>query len=150
MMVKHSLPGYEPIPDYPQEQPDPSARDVEEDFFNSVGQARIVEQGFGSDSFESRYRDGSGRSPASTAFSSVEARGYSVVHTQTPKAKKNGDDYDLEAFYNDTSEEEEDLSSEDSEVTTSEEVSDEEEEEEESEEESDDLDATAEKRPLRR
>ncbi|KAI9282897.1 adaptin N terminal region-domain-containing protein [Umbelopsis sp. AD052] len=153
MMVKHSLPGYEPIPDYPQEQPDPSVRDVEEDFWNSVGQARVVEQGFGSDSFESRYRDGSGRSPASTAFSSVEARGYNVVHSQTPKAKKNGEDYDLEAFYNDTSEEEETLSSEDSEATTSEEDSEEEEEdedEEESEEESDDLDAGAEKRPLRR
>jgi AP-3 complex subunit beta len=155
MMVKHNLPGYEPIPDYPQEQPDPSARDVEEDFWNSVGQARIVEQGFGSDSFESRYRDGSGRSPASTAFSSVEARGYNVVHSQTPKAKKNGEDYDLEDFYNDTSEEEEALSSEDSEVTTSdeeseEEESEEEEEEEDDEEESDDLDAAAEKRPLRR
>lgn len=156
LMVKHNLPGYEPIPDYPEEQPDASVRDVEEDFWNSVSQSRVVEQGFGSDSFESRYRNGSGRSSASTAFSGVEARGFSVVHSQTPKAKKVGDNYDLDAFYNDSSDEEDVDSSEDSEVTSSEaeseDVSSSEEGEETSEEEEsdDDLDVPAEKRPLRR
>lgn len=154
MMVKHSLPGYEPIPDYPEEQPDPSVRDVEEDFWNSVSQSRVIEQGFGSDSFESRYRNGSGRASPSTAFSGVEARGFSVIHSQTPKAKKVGDDYDLDAFYNDTSDEDEDESSAESDETSSEEESEDgssgEEEETSEEESSDDLDAVTEKRPLRR
>lgn len=156
MMVKHPLAGYEAIPDYPNEQPDPSVRDVEEDFFNSVGPARIVEQGFGSDSFESRYRNGSGHSSASTALSGFEARGFSVVHSQTPKAKKIGNDYDLDAFYNESSEEEELDSEEESELTSSEAESSQEEEEDSEEEEavseesSDDLYETPEKRPLRR
>lgn len=140
LLANQALPDYEPLPDYPEEQPDPSVRDVEELEGWAGSRTMVIEQGFGSDSFEGRYRNHAG---ASTALSGIEATGFhGGVFAPTPVAKKKGDDYDLEAFYQDTSSEEdeeetsEEEEEESSDVDEYETSSDEEDEEEEDEEES--------------
>lgn len=127
LLAHQPLPGYEPLPDFPEEQPDTSVRDVEELEGWSGSRTVVMETGFGSDSFDNRYRNGNrfNSGMASTAVSGVEALG-----TSSSMYKKKGNDYDLDAFYGDSSDEE-DSSSEEEEETTSEEESDEEEEEEE-------------------
>lgn len=148
-MAHQPLPGYEPLPDFPKEQPDASVRDVEELEGWSGSRTVVMESGFGSDSFDNRYNN---RGMASTAVSGVEAMGNSAMY------KKKGNDYDLDAFYGDSTEEEED-SSEDEETTEEEESSEEEESEEDeseeedetgSEEESSGLSSDSEDEPIRK
>ncbi|KAI9320999.1 adaptin N terminal region-domain-containing protein [Dichotomocladium elegans] len=99
LLANQPLPGYVPLPDYPEEPLDPSVRDVEE-LEGWAGSRTInVEQGFGSDSFESRYRN---PSMASTALSGVEAVGF---HSGMASGVRKGNDYDLDAFYDTSSEE---------------------------------------------
>lgn len=115
LLLNRELPGYEPLPDYPEEQPDSSLRETQEEQW--TGRQVIIEKGFGSDDFRSRYRGG---------FASDGGGPNSVAAYVAPKAIKKGDNYDLEAFYNDDDEEEEEEDDED-------EDTDEEESEEESE-----------------
>lgn len=121
LLAHQPLPGYEPLPDFPQEQPDASVRDVEELEGWSGSRTRVMETGFGSDSFDT-YR-GSGRfnsgAGASTALSGVEAMGSSSMYASSANMKKKGNDYDLDAFYDESSEEDESESSEEDEDETS-------------------------------
>lgn len=139
MLANQSLPDYEPLPDYPEEQPDTSVRDVHEMEGWSGSRTMVMEQqGFGSDSFESRYRNGSG---VSTALSGIEATGFhsgSSNGMYNPVAKRKGGEYDLDAFYDDSSDEYEGSSDEDEE-TSSDEDEDEDEDESSSEEESEEV-----------
>lgn len=140
LLAHQPLPGYEALPDYPEEQPDPSVRDVEELEGWAGSRTVAVEQGFGSDSFESRYRN---TAMASTAFSGIEATGYHGGHSAAAAKTKSGD-YDLDAFYNDDSSDEyeiDDTSSE--EEDSDEEETDSEEEDDESTDESTDEDEEA-------
>ncbi|CAO3628067.1 unnamed protein product [Mucor fragilis] len=121
LLAHQPLPGYEPLPDFPQEQPDVSVRDVEELEGWSGSRTRVMETGFGSDSFDtyrgssSRFNSGAG---ASTALSGVEAMGSSSMYASSANMKKKGNDYDLDAFYDESSEEEESESSEEDEDTS--------------------------------
>ncbi|KAI9493443.1 adaptin N terminal region-domain-containing protein [Zychaea mexicana] len=139
LLANQALPDYEPLSDYPEEQPDPSVRDVEELEGWAGSRTMVLEQGFGSDSFESRYRD---PSMASTALSGIEATGFHGGYAGGA-AKKKGNDYDLDAFYEDTTDEYDDSSEEDGDSNEEEDSSDEEDytddddESEESEEEED-------------
>ena len=123
LLANQTLPDYEPLDDYPEEQPDPSVRDVEELEGWAGSRTMVVEQGFGSDSFESRYRE---TGMASTALSGIEATGFHGGYAGGA-AKKKGNDYDLDPFYEDTSDEYDD-SSEDGTDDDEEESSDEDEE----------------------
>ncbi|KAI8988004.1 adaptin N terminal region-domain-containing protein [Mycotypha africana] len=133
LLANQPLPGYEPIPDFPEgEQPDSTVRDVEELEGWSGSRTTVVESGFGSDN----YRDSRGRYP-STALSGVEAMGSSSLYSPSMYKKGKNNDYDLDAFYDESSDEDaeevastEEESDED-ETTTDEDVSEEEEEEEE-------------------
>ncbi|KAI8087604.1 adaptin N terminal region-domain-containing protein [Gilbertella persicaria] len=120
LLAHQPLPGYEPLADYPEEQPDTSVRDVEELEGWSGSRTTMMETGFGSDN----YRKGT------TALSGIEAMGSSSLTSMyAPSAiKKKGNDYDLDAFYEESSEEEDSSASSEQEETSSEE------EEEESEE----------------
>ncbi|KAG1466806.1 hypothetical protein G6F56_004620 [Rhizopus delemar] len=122
LLAHQPLPGYEPLPDFPEEQPDTRVRDVEELEGWSGSRTTVMESGFGSDSFSNRGR-------ASTALSGIEAMGSSSVYPNV--VKKKGNDYDLDAFYDESSEDKES-----SEEISSEEEEDDEESEEGSEEES--------------
>lgn len=135
LLAHQPLPGYEPLPDFPEEQPDTSVRNVEELEGWSGSRTVVMESGFGSDSFDQRYRNSRFNSgSASTALSGVEAMGNSSMYSpSSATVKKKGNDYDLDAFYDESTDEEE--SSEESE-DDSEEESEEEEEGEEEEEES--------------
>lgn len=141
LLAHQPLPGYEPLPDFPQEQPDTSVRDVEELEGWSGSRTKVMETGFGSDSFDA-YR-GSGRfnsgAGASTALSGVEAMGSSSMYASSANVKKKGNDYDLDAFYDESSEEDDSESSQEdeSEAPTSESESEDESEEESEEEASD-------------
>lgn len=129
-MAHQPLPGYEPLPDFPQEQPDPSARNVEELEGWSGSRTVVMESGFGSDSFDNKYRNNSRFSTggASTAMSGIEAMGNSSMYSpSSSNMKKKGNDYDLDAFYDESSEEED--SSEEEETSSEEEESEEEESE---------------------
>ncbi|CDH59483.1 ap-3 complex subunit beta-1 [Lichtheimia corymbifera JMRC:FSU:9682] len=131
LLAHQPLPGYEALPDYPEEQPDPSVRDVEELEGWAGSRTVAVEQGFGSDSFESRYRN---TAMASTAFSGIEATGYHGGHypSSAAAAKTKSGDYDLDAFYNDDSSDEyeiDDTSSEEEDSDDDEETDSDEEEE---------------------
>ncbi|KAI7890136.1 adaptin N terminal region-domain-containing protein [Mucor mucedo] len=139
LLAHQPLPGYEPLPDFPEEQPDASTRDVEEMEGWSGSRTVVMESGFGSESFDNKYRNsrfsGAG---GSTALSNIEAMGSSSMYSPSSSTmKKKGNDYDLDAFYDESSEEEE--SSSEEEESSSEEESDysdsssEEEEEEEDE-----------------
>lgn len=139
LLAHQPLPGYEPLPDFPQEQPDASVRDVEELEGWSGSRTVVMESGFGSDSFDSyrgsshRFNSGAG---VSTALSGVEAMGSSSMYSSSANFKKKGNDYDLDAFYDESSEEDESESSqEDDETSTSESESDDDDEEDEDEEE---------------
>lgn len=140
LLASQPLPGYESLPDYPEEQPDTSVRDVEELDGWSGSRTTMMATGFGSDSFEARYRGDRGggfSSNASVALSGVEAMGNAYSSSMATK-KKNGD-YDLDAFYDDEDEDDEDDSSEDDDSSDDEDdVSSE--EEEDSDEEGDDSD----------
>ncbi|OBZ82141.1 AP-3 complex subunit beta-2 [Choanephora cucurbitarum] len=127
LLAHQPLPGYEPLADYPEERPDPSVRDVEELEGWSGSRTVATETGFGSDS----YRRGT------TALSGVEAMGSSSLNSMYTSSayKKKGNDYDLDAFYNESTEEEDSSASE--EETSSEEEEEEEEEESSEEEETD-------------
>lgn len=130
-MAHQPLPGYEPLPDFPEEQPDSEVREVEELEGWSGSRTVVMESGFGSDSFNNKYRGG-----PSTAISGIEAMGNSSMYSPSSSTmKKKGNDYDLDAFYDESSDEEESSSEED---TTSESGSDSEDEEEEEEEEASD------------
>jgi AP-3 complex subunit beta len=133
LMAHQPLPGYEPLPDFPEEQPDSSVRDVDELEGWSGSRTTVMESGFGSDS---RYRPDSRFSGASTALSGIEAMG-SASHYAPAIAKKKGAEYDLDAFYDESEEEEESSEEESSEEEESEEEEEEEEEEESSDEETD-------------
>ncbi|KAI9280476.1 adaptin N terminal region-domain-containing protein [Sporodiniella umbellata] len=111
LLANQPLPGYEPLPDFPENQPDPNVRDVEELEGWSGSRTTVMESGFGSDSFSNRGR-------ASTALSGVEAIGSSSVYPAV--VKKKGNDYDLDAFYDESSSEEESEGSENSEVSSEE------------------------------
>ncbi|KAI8391030.1 adaptin N terminal region-domain-containing protein [Radiomyces spectabilis] len=112
LLASQALPGYEPLPDYPEEQPDPSVRDVEELDGWSGSRTRLMEpEGFGSDSFQGRYR-GDHFASASTALSGIEATGMSSFRGST--GKNMGLDNDLDAFYDDETSEEESSDDEDS------------------------------------
>ncbi|CEJ02496.1 hypothetical protein RMCBS344292_16498 [Rhizopus microsporus] len=131
LLARQPLPGYEPLPDFPEEQPDSSVRDNDELEGWSGSRTTIMETGFGSDSFEYRSRP-------STALSGIEAIGSSSMYPVA--AKKKGNEYDLDAFYDEASEEEEssneESSSEDeTEDDTEDDTEESEEEETESEEE---------------
>lgn len=131
LLAHQPLPGYEALPDFPQEQPDVSVRNVEELEGWSGSRTVVMESGFGSDSFENKYRGS--RSGASTALSGIEAMGNSFMYSPSSSTyKKKGNDYDLDAFYDESSEEEESSSAE--EETSTEEEDDTEEEEGDSEE----------------
>ncbi|KAG1151139.1 hypothetical protein G6F37_002057 [Rhizopus arrhizus] len=130
LLAHQPLPGYEPLPDFPGEQPDPSVRDVEELEGWSGSRTTVMESGFGSDSFHHRSR-------ASTALSGVEAMGSSSMYPAV--MKKKGGEYDLDAFYDESSEEDEESSSEEETEEETDEATEEEEaesEETDSEEES--------------
>lgn len=138
LLAHQPLPGYEPLPDFPQEQPDASVRDVEELEGWSGSRTVVMETGFGSDSFDSyrgnnnnRFNSGAG---ASTALSGVEAMGSSSMYSSS-NMKKKGNDYDLDAFYDESSEEDESESDEEDDTSSSESESDEEDEDEEDEDE---------------
>ncbi|KAI7867090.1 adaptin N terminal region-domain-containing protein [Spinellus fusiger] len=134
LLAGQSLPDYEPLADYPEKQPDPSVRDIVELEGWSGSRTMIIEKGFGSDGFESRYRGGSSFSGTSTAVSGVVASGLSSAY-----GVRKGNNYDLEAFYDERSEEESaEESAEESEEESEEESAEEsaEESEEESEKES--------------
>ncbi|KAI8352928.1 adaptin N terminal region-domain-containing protein [Blakeslea trispora] len=120
LLAHQPLPGYEPLADYPEEQPDPSVRDVEELEGWSGSRTVTIESGFGSD----QYRK------STTALSGVEAMGSSNLNSMYTSSayKKKGNDYDLDAFYNESTEEEDSSASE--EETNSEEDSEEETDEE--------------------
>ncbi|KAF7726132.1 AP-3 complex subunit beta-2 [Apophysomyces ossiformis] len=135
MLANQPLPGYEQLPDFPEEQPDPSVRDVEELEGWSGSQTVVLEHGFGSDSFDSRYRGERGFSGASTALSGVEAAGISSIHSAATK-KKDGS-YDLDAFYEDSTEEEDEYSSSEGDTSEEEEEFSEEDDEGEDEDEDD-------------
>lgn len=123
LLAHQPLPGYEPLPDFPQEQPDTSVRDVEELEGWSGSRTVVMETGFGSDSFDNSYRGGRG---ASTALSGIEAMGSSSMYSPSASTmKKKGNDYDLDAFYDESSDEEESSSSSEEESETSEEESEE-------------------------
>jgi AP-3 complex subunit beta len=96
-----------------------------------------MESGFGSDSFDNKYRGGSRFSPgggASTALSGIEAMGSSSMYSPSSFTyKKKSNDHDLDAFYDESSDEEESSSAED--TSSEEENSDGEEEEDDDEEE---------------
>lgn len=116
LLAHQPLPGYEALPDYPEEQPDPSVRDVEELEGWAGSRTVAVEQGFGSDSFESRYRN---TSMASTAISGIEATGYhGGQYPSSAAAKTKSGDYDLDAFYNDDSSDEYEIDDTSEEETT--------------------------------
>ncbi|KAI9253983.1 adaptin N terminal region-domain-containing protein [Phascolomyces articulosus] len=132
LLANQALPDYEPLSDYPEEQPDPSVRDVEELEGWAGSRTMTVEQGFGSDSFEGRYRD---PGMASTALSGIEATGFHGGYAGGGSAKKKGDDYDLDAFYEDTTDDYDDSSEEEE---SSEEESSEEDEDDETSEYTDD------------
>ncbi|KAG0187161.1 AP-3 complex subunit beta-2 [Apophysomyces sp. BC1034] len=134
MLANQPLPGYEPLPDYPTERPDPSVRDVEELEGWGGSQTVVLEHGFGSDSFDSRYRGERGFSGASTAISGIEASGISSVRSTA--AKKKDGNYDLDAFYEESTDEED----EEEDYSSSEEESSENDVEESSEEEADSSD----------
>ncbi|KAI8066544.1 adaptin N terminal region-domain-containing protein [Gongronella butleri] len=130
LLANQPLPGYEPLPDYPEEQPDTSVRDVEELDGWAGSRTMVVESGFGSDSFDARYR---GDRAPSVALSGVEAFGNAYTSSSTSHATKKKDgNYDLDAFYDD----EESSEAESSEAESSEE-SDESENEETDENEDD-------------
>lgn len=140
LLAHQPLPGYEPLPDFPQEQPDASVRDVEELEGWSGSRTVVMETGFGSDSFDS-YRGGNNNASrfhsgvgASTALSGIEAMGSSSMYSPS-NLKKKGNDYDLDAFYDESSDEDESETSE-------EETSSSESEEEESDEETDEEEET--------
>ncbi|KAI9302456.1 adaptin N terminal region-domain-containing protein [Cunninghamella echinulata] len=143
LLANLPLPGYEPLPDYPEEQPDPTVRDIEELDGWAGSRTTMVETGFGSDSFDSRYRPGF-TSNASVALSGIEASG-NAYRTASAAAKKKNGDYDLDAFYDDEDDEDEDDDDDDStdeedEVDSSDIDSSEEDEDEDSSEEDDDDD----------
>ncbi|RUS25234.1 hypothetical protein BC938DRAFT_472447, partial [Jimgerdemannia flammicorona] len=124
LLLNRELPGYEPLPDHPSEQPDPTVRETKEEQW--TGRTVAIEKGFGSDDFGSNRYRGSG------GFAAGPLQGKAAAYA-APKAKKKGDDYDLDAFYNEEEEEEED-----EEEDEDEDEDEDEEEEEESEEESED------------
>ncbi|PHZ13020.1 uncharacterized protein RHIMIDRAFT_251113 [Rhizopus microsporus ATCC 52813] len=131
LLARQPLPGYEPLPDFPEEQPDSSVRDNDELEGWSGSRTTIMETGFGNDSFEYRSRP-------STALSGIEALGSSSMYPVA--AKKKGNEYDLDAFYDEASEEEESSNEEsssedDTEDDTEDGTEESEEEETESEEE---------------
>lgn len=133
LLAHQPLPGYEPLPDFPQEQPDPSVRDVEDLEGWSGSRTVVLESGFGNDSFDHSYRGGRG---ASTALSGIEAMGSSSMYSPSASMmKKKGNDYDLDAFYEESTDEEESSSSSEEETETSEEGSEDEESENDDDEE---------------
>ncbi|KAL0095980.1 adaptin N terminal region-domain-containing protein [Phycomyces blakesleeanus] len=140
LLAHQPLPGYEPLPDYPEEQPDPSVRDVQELEGWSGSRTIVMEKGFGSDSFDSRYRSGRAFSSASTALSGIEASG---ISSNNSYAIKKGNDYDLEAFYDESSEEEEEEEEESEEESEESEESGESEDDSEDDSEEDDNEETS-------
>lgn len=143
-MAHQPLPGYEPLPDFPEEQPDPSARNVEELEGWSGSRTVVMESGFGSESFDNKYRGGNSSrfssGGASTALSGIEAMGSSSMYSpSSSNMKKKGNDYDLDAFYDESSEEEESSSSEED-TSSEEELEEKESEEEEGDDDDDDDD----------
>ncbi|KAI8972988.1 adaptin N terminal region-domain-containing protein [Pilobolus umbonatus] len=122
LLAHQPLPGYEPLPDYPEEQPDSTVRDVE-GLEGWSGSRTVVVESFGNDRFSDQYRRNRFGSPSvssTAALSGIEAMGSASTYS----AKKKGNDYDLDAFYNESSSEEEDESESES-VTESEESSEE-------------------------
>ncbi|GAA5797433.1 adaptin N terminal region-domain-containing protein [Helicostylum pulchrum] len=139
LLAHQPLPGYEPLPDFPQEQPDASVRDVEELEGWSGSRTVMMESGFGSDSFDQRYRSSRfNSSSASTALSGIEAMGNSSMYSPSSATiKKKGNDYDLDAFYDESTDEDESSEEEESEEETEEESQEESEGSEEEETDSD-------------
>lgn len=137
-MAHQPLPGYEPLPDFPEEQPDAEVRNVEELEGWSGSRTTVMETGFGSDSFDNKYRGGNRFGGPSTAISGVEAMGNSSMYSpSSSNMKKKGNDYDLDAFYDESSDEEdsEEETDSDSDVEGESDEEDDEEEEGTSEEE---------------
>ncbi|KAI7905881.1 adaptin N terminal region-domain-containing protein [Cokeromyces recurvatus] len=114
LLAHQPLPGYEPLPDFPKEQPDTSVRDIDELEGWSGSRTIIMESGFGNDNYYPGKRFG-----ASTALSGIEAIG-SPSNYSSSSLKKKGNEYDLDAFYDESSDEEY-LSSTEDEATTSQE-----------------------------